>query len=152
MGHLHGVGEVVQRVLVNERHQADHERHGAVAADHVGVAAVLQQHVQQLVAELPVAHVAQHARQRRVARLVDRRSRTLRSGKKTVREDTTHFFDISEELHSVVLQRNPIPILIKFQLPSIEALRTMSFSCFWSNLRRITTLEKSYVIKERLCL
>ena len=62
---------MVQRVLVDEGHEADHQWHAAVPALDVGVPALHQQHVQQVVAELPVRHVPQHARQRRVAHVVD---------------------------------------------------------------------------------
>ena len=86
--YLHRVRKMVERILVDEWHQADHKRNRSVTTDHVGVSAVLQQHVQQLVAKLPVAYVAQDARQCRVTRLVDRWSRTL-SAKMSLATGTT---------------------------------------------------------------
>lgn len=48
---LDGVRKVVEGVLVNEWHKADHEGHRAVPPHQVGITAVTQQHVQELVSE-----------------------------------------------------------------------------------------------------
>ena len=60
---FHGVREVVEQVLVDQWDEADHEGHGAVASLHVGIAALLQQHVQQVVPELPVRDVSENTGQ-----------------------------------------------------------------------------------------
>ena len=68
---------MVQGILVDEGDQTDHEGDTAVPALYVGVPALHQQHVQQVVAELPVRHVPQHARERAVADVVDARPRAV---------------------------------------------------------------------------
>ena len=63
--------EVVERILVDERDQTDHEGDTAVPALDVGVAPLHQQHVQEVVAELPVRHVSQDAGEGAVTDVVD---------------------------------------------------------------------------------
>ena len=62
---------MVERILVDERDQTDHEGDTAVPALDVGVAPLHQQHVQEVVAELPVRHVPQDAGEGAVTDVVD---------------------------------------------------------------------------------
>ena len=68
---LHKVGEVVERILVDQRDEANHERDTAVSPLYVGVASLHQEDVEEVVPELPVRHVSEHAGQGAVPRLVD---------------------------------------------------------------------------------
>ena len=65
------MGEVMQRVLVNEGYEADHERYAPIPALYVWVTTLHKQHVEEVISELPVGHVSQDTRQGRVPHVVD---------------------------------------------------------------------------------
>lgn len=53
--YLHSVSKVMKRIFVDQWNKTDHQRNRAIATDNIWVASVLQQHVEQLVAKLPVS-------------------------------------------------------------------------------------------------
>ena len=61
----------MQGVLVDEGDQADHQGHAPVPTLNVGVTSLHQQHVEEVIPELPVGHVSQDTRQGRVSHVVD---------------------------------------------------------------------------------
>ena len=63
---FHRVIEVVEGVPVDEGDEADHQGDASVPPLDVGVSALLEQHVEEVVAKLPVRDVAQHGGQGRV--------------------------------------------------------------------------------------
>lgn len=69
----------MERVFVDERDEAYHQGHRPVAANDIRISTVLQKHVEQLIAKLPVSNVSQHAGQRRVPWLIDTGSSALTS-------------------------------------------------------------------------
>lgn len=69
--------ELVEGVLVDEWHQTDHKRDTTVPSCHVGVAAILQQHIEEIVPELQILHVPEDIRERAVTLLVDGRPRSI---------------------------------------------------------------------------